>query len=64
MEHAARRFATRTVNSHVLLLCVVIAVVAVATRSVYRTAREQAFDQAIVRQEVLARQTARGIETF
>jgi serine phosphatase RsbU (regulator of sigma subunit) len=64
MEHAARRFATRTVISHVLLLAVVIAVVVVATRSVYKSAREQALDQAIVRQEVLARQTARGIETF
>jgi serine phosphatase RsbU (regulator of sigma subunit) len=64
MEHAARRFATRTVISHVLLLCVVVAVVVVATRSVYRSAREQAFEQAIVRQEVLARQTARGIESF
>ena len=64
MELAAKRFATRTLVSHVLLLAIVVAVVVVATRSVYESAREQAIDQALVQQELLARQTGRGIESF
>ncbi|MGB7159547.1 MAG: SpoIIE family protein phosphatase [Tepidisphaeraceae bacterium] len=64
MEQSAKRFATRILVSHLLLLVVVIAVVLLATRSVYDNAREQAKSQAIIRQELLARQTARGIETF
>jgi serine phosphatase RsbU (regulator of sigma subunit) len=64
MEHAARRFATRTLVSHVLLLAIVIAVVVVATRSVYESAHDQALAQVIGRQELLARQTSRGIENF
>ncbi len=64
MELAAKKFATRTVVSHVLLLVIVVAVVIVATRSVYESARDQAIEQALVRQELLARQTARGIQSF
>jgi serine phosphatase RsbU (regulator of sigma subunit) len=64
MELAAKKFATRTVVSHVLLLVIVVAVVVVATRSVYNSARDQAIDQALVGQELLARQTARGIQNF
>ena len=64
MELAAKRFATRTLVSHVLLLAIVIAVVVVATRSVYESARDQAIDQALVQQELLARQTGRGIQNF
>ena len=64
MELSAKHFATRTVISHVLLLVVVIAVVVVGTRSVYESARDQAIGQALVRQELLARQTARGIQSF
>ncbi len=64
MEQAAKRFATRTLISHVLLLVIVIATVFVAAKSVYESTREQALSQAIGRQEVLARQTARGIESF
>ncbi|HEV2294648.1 MAG TPA: PP2C family protein-serine/threonine phosphatase [Tepidisphaeraceae bacterium] len=64
LELNTKHFATRTVVSHVLLLVVVIAVVAVATRSVYNSAREQAISQALGQQESLARQTARGIQSF
>ncbi len=64
MQHAIRRFATRTVISHVLLLAMIIASVFIATRSVYEGARRQAMTQAIVRQELLARQTSRGIGSF
>ena len=64
MQEAAKKFATRTLVSHILLLSIVVATVFVAARSVYESAREQALSQAVGRQEVLARQTARGIESF
>ena len=62
MEHAARRFARRTLLVHALLLAAVLAVVAVAGRQVYRAARDEVFAQAQARQRLLAAETARGIE--
>ena len=62
MEHAARRFARRTLLVHALLLAVVLATVAVAGRQVYRGARDEVVAEAEGRQRLLAAQTARGIE--
>jgi serine phosphatase RsbU (regulator of sigma subunit) len=62
MEHAARRFARRTLLVHALLLAAVLATVAVAGRQVYRAARDEVIAQAEGRQRLLAAQTARGIE--
>jgi serine phosphatase RsbU (regulator of sigma subunit) len=62
MEHAARRFARRILLIHALLLAAVLAVVAVAGRQIYRAARDELIDQAKKRQQLLAAQTARGIE--
>ena len=62
MEHAARRFARRTLLVHALLLAAVLAAVAVGGRQVYRAARDDVIAQAEGRQRLLAAQTARGIE--
>src|SRR3954454_2928585 len=64
MERAARRFASWVLSLHVLLLSALIVAVALATYTVYTTARRQALDQVRVRQELLAAQAARGISFF
>src|SRR5687767_4025526 len=64
MEHAARRFITWILAIHLLLLAVIVTIVLLASRSVYESARQQAKVQAKTRQELLATQTARGIERF
>jgi serine phosphatase RsbU (regulator of sigma subunit) len=64
MEHAARRFVTWVLAIHLLLLVVIVTIVLLASRSVYDSAREQGKNQARTRQELLASQTARGIERF
>ncbi len=62
MEHAARRFARRTLLVHAALLAAVLATVAYGGRQVYRAARDEVLAQAASRQRLLAAQTARGIE--
>lgn len=64
MEFAARQFARKVLLIHLLVLAVIMASVAVAARGVYRRAREEAINQAIRRQELLAAQTGRGIENY
>lgn len=64
MLEAARRFARWVLLVHVLALLVVVGILIGASRHIYRSAREQAEKQAIGRQELLAGQTARGIESF
>ncbi|MDP9175415.1 MAG: serine/threonine-protein phosphatase [Planctomycetota bacterium] len=64
MEKSTRRYARKILLVHLLLLAAVLGVVALATRQVYSSARAQAIQQARVRQELLAAQTARGIESF
>lgn len=64
MEQAARRFVTFVLAIHLLLLAVIVTIVLLASRSVYESARQQANVQATTRQELLAAQTARGIERF
>ena len=64
METAARRFARWVLIVHLLLLVSVVTIVCFAARSVYRTALNQAKDQAAQRQMLLTEQTARGIESY
>lgn len=64
MQRDVKKFAARILISHLALLALVLAVVFVASRQVYNSAREQTLKQAEERQELLANQTARGIENF
>lgn len=64
MDRAAKRFASFVLAIHVLLLLLVAAMVFAAAHQVYVEARQQAIDQAIGRQTLLAEQTARGIESY
>src|SRR4051794_15564967 len=64
MEYAVRRFARNILLLHVALLVVVLGGVVFASRMIRQSARQQAVEQARLRQEQLAGQTARGIEGF
>jgi serine phosphatase RsbU (regulator of sigma subunit) len=64
MEYEARKFARRVLLVHMAALLVVLAVVAAAARVVYFNARNQALQQATHTQELLARQTALGIQNY
>ena len=64
MELAVRRFARNILLIHLGLLALVLAMVFFASRAIRDSAREQALHQAQSRQELLANQTARGIEGF
>src|SRR4051812_4219652 len=64
MQHALKIFARKVLLLHLALLLIVIIVVVTAAGEIYRTARTQAIEQAKQRQETLARQTARGIESY
>jgi serine phosphatase RsbU (regulator of sigma subunit) len=63
MDDNAKRFARRILFVHGLLLLVVLATVAMASREIYQNTREQMIAQAEDRQKLLARQTASGIES-
>jgi hypothetical protein len=62
MLDAVKRYATKILLVHVVLLAVVVIVVVFAARQVYMSAREQAIQQSGKRLDLLADQTARGIE--
>jgi len=64
MELAVRRFARNILLIHLGLLALVLAMVFFASRAIRDSAREQALRQAQSRQELLASQTARGVEGF
>jgi serine phosphatase RsbU (regulator of sigma subunit) len=64
MEDAAKKFARRILLIHLALLLGVAGIVFFASREVYRETKDQAMEQAKVRQSLLAAQTARGIEAF
>src|SRR5262245_36050224 len=64
MEHTARRFARRVLALHLVALVLIGVLVTFAAVEVYQGAREQALVQARKRQELLAVQTARGIESY
>src|SRR5829696_4816037 len=64
MEQAVRRFARNVLLVHLAALCVVLVSVFFASRGIERAARDQAMRQAQARQQLLAQQTARGIENY
>jgi serine phosphatase RsbU (regulator of sigma subunit) len=64
MFEAARKFATRVILIHLGLLLAIIAMVAVGAYRFYNTALQRAVEETQRRQELLARQTATGIEAY
>jgi serine phosphatase RsbU (regulator of sigma subunit) len=64
MKRSLKLFASRILLAHLLALVVIIFAVVFIARDVYRRAQEQAVQQAIERQKLLAWQTARGIEGY
>lgn len=64
MEHAARIFAIRVLLLHALAFVVLLILTGVGVRNAYHRAREQAIEQAGLRQQLVAQQTARGIENY
>jgi serine phosphatase RsbU (regulator of sigma subunit) len=64
MDRAARRFARWVLIFHLALLGLVLLIVAVSARTLYASAREQAIDQAKQTQELLAQQTALGLQNY
>ncbi|MFI5378290.1 MAG: PP2C family protein-serine/threonine phosphatase [Tepidisphaerales bacterium] len=63
MEELARRYARKILLIHLLLLVVIAAGVTLAARGVYNRAREQAIEQFLDKQGLLAQQTSNGIES-
>jgi hypothetical protein len=63
MHEAARRFAQRVLILHLLLLAAVVGLVVLAAREVHSRTRQEALSQVRERQELLASQTARGVES-
>lgn len=64
MQQSTRRFAQRILVIHLLLLVALLAVVFAASWGVYRSARDQAFEQAQGQQTLLVSQTARGLKEY
>ena len=64
MERVVRKFAQRVIAIHASLLLLLLLIVGLASRTIYRSARGQALEQAKQHQALLTAQTARGIEGF
>lgn len=64
MQQSTRRFAQRILVIHLLLLVALLAVVFAASWAIYRSARDQAFEQAQRQQSLLVTQTARGLKEY
>jgi len=64
MEHESRIYARKIFLAHLALIVVVLGVVVLGAMQIYSSARHQAVEQAGMRQELLATQTSRGIESF
>jgi serine phosphatase RsbU (regulator of sigma subunit) len=64
MDENAKRFARRILLLHLLALVIVLALVGLAFDEIYNSTRDQVIAQAKSRQELLASQTARGIESY
>ncbi len=64
MDQFLKRFAVKVVAWHLLALVLIVGVVLIASRQVYRHTRQQILDESRKRQELLAGQTARAIEEF
>ena len=64
MEHSLKRFARRILLIHLALLVVLVAVVFIASWRVYRSAHDQALEQAQREQTMLAGQTVSGLKGY
>lgn len=64
MGELVRRFATRVILLHALAFLLIVALVALAARGIYRDARAQVLEQGASRQELVAGQTSRAISEF
>jgi serine phosphatase RsbU (regulator of sigma subunit) len=64
MEYAARQFARRVLLAHASLLLVVLLAVGLAAKYLYHSARQQVITQAQATQNLLAVQTATGIDHY
>jgi serine phosphatase RsbU (regulator of sigma subunit) len=64
MDNSVKHFVRRILGIHFLLLALLLAVVTLAARHVYTSARNQAMSQAQDQQTRLAEQTAHGVEQF
>src|SRR3954449_1402648 len=64
MELAARRYIRKVLLAHVAMLLLVLLIVAAAVRYLYHSARQQGIEQAKTKQELLAKQTAKGIQNY
>src|SRR5690242_2626789 len=64
MNRSLKRFARRIILVHLVLLLCVIALVAGASHALYRSAHDQAQDQAAAQLDLLANQTASGLRGF
>src|SRR3982750_3017410 len=64
MEFEARRFARKVLMIHLALMLLVVIIVTGAGWLLYVSARTQAIEQAKQTQELLAKQTALGVENY
>jgi len=64
MEQSLRRFARRILLVHLALLVLLLGVVFFATWGVYRSARDQAFEQAQKQQNLLGSEAASGLKGY
>ncbi len=64
MENAVKQFARKVLLVHLALLVALLALMVLASREVYHTARAHTLQQAEQRQALLAEQTARGIQSL
>src|SRR5882724_3036242 len=63
MDIAARQFARKVLLIHLALTLLVVMLILGAWREIYSETRHKVLDQAAKRQDMLADQTARGIES-
>ena len=64
MERAARLFAIRVLLLHALAFVLLLILTGIGVRNAYLRAQEQAIVQAGLRQQLVAKQTSRGIESY
>jgi serine phosphatase RsbU (regulator of sigma subunit) len=64
MQLAARRFIRSVLAIHLALLIIVALIVAAAAHNIRKKAREEALQEAQATQELIAQQTARGVENY
>ena len=62
--NSAKAYARKILLLHLVLLVALFAVMGLTSREIYRSARQEAIEQAVKRQELLSAQTVRGVEGF